>query len=100
MTKWICIDDSVKEIKDEPWSLYWSELKPTSPEFAELIKEPLKALSQELSLVKKDWQVSSEIINHHVGGDEPLPPTHCALALVFPREKLVKLLMYRHPPGT
>jgi hypothetical protein len=95
MTKWICIDDSVKEIKDEPWSMYWRELESTSPEFAEFMKDPLKGLSQELPLVKNDWQVSTEIINHHVGSSEQ---PHCSVALVFPREKIVKIVMYKHAP--
>lgn len=94
MATWDKLDDSNKNIANEPWSLYWSESKSGSKEFEEFLHDPLKECSAEMSGVDRTWTVQSNILNHEIG---LLSDLVCKLALVDPVKKTVYLTLYKHP---
>jgi hypothetical protein len=90
------IDDSVPEIADENWSLYWSEMKSTSDYFEMLLRQPLAVVKDEIPQVDDTWHVTTQVLNHHV----PLTRDPvCRLTMVMPEEKMVLNLLYKHRPG-
>lgn len=93
MTKWVKVDDFIREILEEPWSMYWAEMKSTSEEFLDFLKDPIKSLSSDIEDVDNDFQVTSEILNHDAGLTECAV---CTVGIVMPIEKRVKIMMYKH----
>ena len=93
MTDYVKIDDFVKEIADEPWSLYWSEMKSESDEFIEFMKNPLPVLQRSFPQVDSTWHIDTEIVNHQKG---LLLTAVCQAAFIFDEIKLVKIIMYKH----
>jgi len=95
MAGWILVDDHLKEIADEPWSLYWREFKSDTDEFRSFLLDPKPILMNEIPRVSEDYQVSSEILNHEISLRYQAV---CTLGIVMPDEKRVKLLFYKHKP--
>jgi hypothetical protein len=96
-SKWEKLDDVSQNIKDEPWSLYWNEMKTGTPEFEQFIHDPLSSLTGALAGVTQTWTVQTNILNHEAG----LMVSHaCQLALVDPGKNTVYLTIYKHLKGS
>ena len=97
MAKWVLVDDHVKEIKAEPWSLYWREWSSSSTEFQDFLVDPLKTIiADKIKGVSQTWSVNTEVLNHAI----PLKMREvCLLMIVMPKEKRIKLLLYKHEPS-
>ena len=93
MAKWEILDDTSKSIADEPWSLYWREMKSDSKEFEDFLHDPLSALIGKLSGVNITWNVQTNMIGDEIGLSSN---TVCTLALVDPHRKTVFLTLYKH----
>lgn len=93
MSNWIRIDDHVKEIESEPWSLYWHEWKSVTQEFEDFLHNPLPVLEQEIVEVQSDWHVTTEVINHEIG---LVSNAVCKLAMIIPSMKTVKIMFFKH----
>ena len=91
---WEKLDDVSSNIAQEPWSLYWNEMKSGSREFEDFLHDPLSRMVGVFSDVDKSWSVQTNIIGHEIGLSEDLV---CKLALVDPRRKTVFLTLYKHP---
>jgi hypothetical protein len=92
-SNWEKLDDVSENIKNEPWSLYWSEMKTDTPEFEQFLHDPLSELVGSLSGVTRAWTVQTNILNHEFG---LLGSSACKLALVDPDKNVVYLTIYKH----
>jgi len=90
--KWVSVDQHVQQLADESWSTYWAEM--SANESLEFLQDPKKELVG-TGLIGDDFRVQAHVINSDVA--MPSGPV-CTLLLVFPREKLAHLTVYRHPP--
>lgn len=95
MSDWIKIDNFVREIAEEPWSLYWKEWKTGTREFEDYILNPLPHLAREIEGVDSSWTVSSELLNHHI---PHVSNAVCNVGMIMYEEKRIKLLFYKHAP--
>lgn len=94
MAKWVRVDDFVKEILEEPWSLYWHEWESGTKEFEDFLLDPLSVLSKDISLVSAHaWTVSTEILNHESSLKSSIV---CTILIAMPAEKRLKVLLYNH----
>ncbi len=93
MPKWVKIDNYVKEIAAEPWSMYWTEWKSGTKEFNDFLLNPIEFLSTSIDEVGRDFKVSTEILNHEIG---LLGSAVCTGLMVMPASKLVKMTLYKH----
>jgi hypothetical protein len=95
-SNWEKLDNVSDNIKREPWSLYWREMKTGTREFEQFIHDPLRNLIGVFSGVTKTWKVHTNILNHEHG----LAASHaCLLALVDPEKKIIYLTIYKHREG-
>jgi hypothetical protein len=92
-SNWEKLDDVSQNIRNEPWSLYWSEKKTGTPEFERFLHDPLSEFVEEFSGVTRDWTVQTNILNHEIG---LLGRSSCNLALVDPDKKIIYLSIYKH----
>lgn len=96
-SKWEKLDDVSKSIANEPWSLYWNEMKTGTPEFEAFLLDPLSHLVGNLAGVTKEWTVQTNILNHEISlRHDPA----CELALVDPQKNIVYLTIYKHLVGS
>ena len=86
------VDDHVREIAEEPWSLYWTEHKTGTQELDEFIKNPRPFLEEQLG-IPSNYRIETSLVNHQEGF---LANVWCNICLVFPREELVYLIGYKH----
>ena len=93
MVDWVRVDDSVPEIADEPWSLFWHEFKSDAVEFDRILKDPLSVLKQDFPEIDETWNINTELLNHQAG---LLLSAVCSATFVFPEIKMVKILYYKH----
>ena len=93
MPKWETLDSRNKSIDREPWNLYWSESKSGTPEFEELLHDPLGVLCRDFSEVDDSWAIQSNVLNHEVGFSESIV---CKVAFVDIPKKTVYLTFYKH----
>jgi hypothetical protein len=92
---WTKIDDVSKDIRDEPWSMYWREWKTGSEPFEKFLHDPVRMLADELTEVEQDWSVTTTVANHQVGlSRSPI----CIVATVVPEERRAYLWLYKHAP--
>jgi hypothetical protein len=96
MTAWEKLDDVSKSIADEPWSLYWRELKSGTAEFEEFLHDPLSHLVKSFEGVDRKWTVQTNRIGHETG---LMRSAVCSLALADHDRKTVFLTLYKHKPA-
>lgn len=65
--KWQRIDDVSKDIADEPWSMYWNEMKSGTEEFEEFLHKPMRVLQNTLDGVDNSFTIQTNILNHEIG---------------------------------
>ena len=92
-SRWVNVSEQVKELNEETWRQYWTEM--TAAESMEFLKDPKSTLVRE-GLIGEDYRVETQIINNDIVSAASGPT--CKTLLVFPDEKMAKLLVYRHPP--
>lgn len=90
---WEKLDSVSKSIAEEPWSLYWNEMKSEEPEFKEFISNPIPVLVEQTDEVEADYRIQTTIINHEVG---LMGSMVCQAALVDPDSRTVYLTLYKH----
>jgi hypothetical protein len=79
---WVRIDDFVQEIRDEPWSMYWTEWKSGTNEFQNFLLDPLNTMiADRIEAVSNSWSVNWAV---------------CTILIVMPQEKQVKVLLFKH----
>ena len=93
MATWDKLDDVNKNIANEPWSMYWNEMKSGTQEFEDFLHEPLKVLCGALDGVDESFTVQSNILNHEVGLVNSIV---CQVAIVDYQKKIVYLTLYKH----
>lgn len=93
MSDWIKVDDTVQDIDEEPWSLYWREWKSGTEEFETFLHEPLRVLTEQIEGCGNDWRVNTEIINHENG---LVSTAVCTMVQVMPDLKTAKVTLYKH----
>ncbi|ADQ69399.1 hypothetical protein C499_12535 [Halogeometricum borinquense DSM 11551] len=90
---WVSIDESVPEIDEEPWNLYWHEFKSGSDEFEKFIHNPLAVLANSIEEVDESFHITTNIVNHHRG----LAMTEvCTMPMVMAEYETVHVLLYKH----
>jgi hypothetical protein len=94
MSTWEKLDNLSKNIAEEPWSLYWREMKSGTETFEHFLHEPLQHVADDFDEVDKSWTVQTQIIGHEIG---LYAHAVCSIALVDPRRKTVFLTLYKHP---
>lgn len=90
---WIKIDEQSPQIKAEPWSLYWREMKSESPEFRDFLLNPLPFLKAEVPEIDESYQISTNILNHEKG---LVISAVCTMVTIIPDKKQVILTFYKH----
>ncbi|MBT2439759.1 hypothetical protein J7E93_06410 [Streptomyces sp. ISL-36] len=90
-TDFVRIDDHVQQIQDEPWSMYWGEMR--AGEALKFIQDPVPAL-KERGVDADDYSVQVNILNSEASAI-PTQPI-CIVAMVFPNEKAAFITSYRH----
>ncbi len=93
MAVWEKLDDVSTNINNEPWSLYWSEIKTGTQEFEDFIHNPLGELTTVIGGINADWKVQTQMLGHEIG---LLVDAVCRLVLVDPRSKTLYLTLYKH----
>ncbi|MET7534765.1 hypothetical protein [Streptomyces goshikiensis] len=85
------IDDHVRQIKDEPWSMYWGEQQGDQAEL--FSRDPVAALKEQ-GIDAEGYQIQMMELNGSTvssSGD-----WHCKIMMVLPEEKLAFVASYRH----
>lgn len=89
-SRWVSVDQHVKQLAEESWSTYWAEM--SADESLEFLKDPKSELVVQ-GIVGDDFRVQTHVVNSDVAvASGPV----CTLLLVFPQEKLAQLTVYRH----
>lgn len=93
MPEWVKIDNVSREIEEEPWSLYWTEMKSESDEFEAFLRNPRESLMSGIREVRDDFAITTEHLNHEVGFRTSAV---CQVVMVMPEERRVKVMTYKH----
>ena len=93
MANWDKLDDDNKHIREEPWSLYWCEMKTGTEEFEEYIHDPLTVLSRDLGEVDKSWTIQTNVLNHENGLAGSIV---CNIAIADKAKNIVYSTLYKH----
>ena len=93
MPAWVRLGTQHKSVNDEPWNLYWSEMKSGTPEFEEFLHDPLTTLCRDLAECDESWTVQTIVLNHEATLSNNIV---CQVAFVDPPKKLVYLTVYKH----
>lgn len=93
MALWEKLDNVSQNIANEPWSLYWNEMKSGSHEFEDFLHNPLPTLIKVLDGVDDTWTVETKIRNHEKG---LLINAVCTVAMADPQKKIVYLTLFKH----
>jgi hypothetical protein len=87
------LDDVSEEIREEPWSLYWSEDKSDSANFENFIRNPIPELKEHIPEIDDSWEVVTTLANHERGF---MVDAYCRTSMVIPEKKLVINTVYKH----
>jgi len=90
--RFVKVDDHVAEVAEEDWSVYWAEHKSDTSDFQEFLRNPKPVLQERLGIAD-DYRIETTIVNHEIG---MAISSVCSLISVFPRERLIYLLLYKH----
>ncbi len=90
--RWVNLGARVDEIRDEAWDAYWAEMG--ADEALEFLRDPKRELVSE-GLIDEDFRIETHLVNTDVASASD--PT-CKMLLIFPKEKLALITVYRHPP--
>lgn len=90
--KWINVSKHIKELKQETWTQYFTEM--TAAESLEFLADPKTALVVE-GLIGRDYRIQTTVVNTDIASSGSGPV--CSGLFVFPEEKLALILVYRHP---